>query len=94
LCSRSFVAMARAVSSIVTATSFASRGLVGQPFPVASLGIGRRERLPCNSESIASTFGRGCRSLAQGVHDEADNCDADTGIGDVKGRPGIGKTNM
>jgi hypothetical protein len=42
LCSRSFVAMARAVSSIAfTVTSFALRGLVGQPFPVASLGDGQ-----------------------------------------------------
>jgi hypothetical protein len=61
------------------------------------LGIGRRERLPykvCSRESIASIFGRGGRFLAQGMNDEADHCDTDAGIGDVEGRPGIGKTNM
>src|SRR6266480_6115210 len=54
-------------------------------------------RLPYNSawrESIASVFGRGGRFLSQGMNDEADNCDTDAGIGDVEGRPGIGKANM
>jgi hypothetical protein len=65
LCSRSFVAMARAVSSIAfTVTSFALRGPVGQPFPVASLGIGRRERLPYNFVSALFTLDAGfCRKV-------------------------------
>ena len=36
----------------------------------------------------------GRRSLAQGVNDEANHRDTDTGIGDVEGRPRIGKANM
>ncbi len=28
-------------------------------------------------------------ALAERMHDEADHCDADAGVGDVKGRPGI-----
>src|SRR5437762_14245431 len=86
-CWRSFAAMVRAVPSIVTATSFALCSLVGQPFPVASLGSA--ERTPalqfCWRESIASIFGRGQRSLSQGMNDEADHRDTDAGIGDVEG---------
>ena len=63
-CSRSLAAIARAVSSIVTVTSFALRGLVGQPFPVASLAIGRRERLPYNFVSALFTLDSGfCRKV-------------------------------
>src|SRR5437588_13057250 len=75
LCSRSFAAMVRAVSSIVTVTIFALRSLVGQPLPVATLGIGRRERLPykfCVRESIGFSFGGGRRFLSQGMKDDAD----------------------
>ena len=88
--------MARAISSIVTVTSFALRGLVGQPFPVATLGdrqAGAPALQVCSRESIASIFG-GSRFLSQGMNDEADHCDTDAGIGDVEGRPGIGKANM
>src|SRR5438552_4699044 len=87
-CSRSFTAMLRAVPSIVTATSFALCSLVGQPFPVASLGIGKPERLPCNSAGanqslLPSAVDSGF--LAQGMNDEADHRGTDAGIGDVKG---------
>src|SRR5438132_4188652 len=101
-CSRSFAAMVRAVPFIVTVNSFALRSLVGQPFPVASWGSAgglpaRRERLPLPfywRESIASTFGRGQRFLAQGMNDEADHRDTDAGVSDVESRPRIGKANM
>ena len=94
--------MVRAVPSIVTVNSFALRSLVGQPFPVASFGIGRRasgsQRAPALPfywrESIASTFGRGQRFLAQGMNDEADHRDTDAGVSDVESRPRIGKANM
>src|SRR5439155_9459840 len=90
-CSRSFAAMVRAVPSIVTVNSFALRSLVGQPFPVASFGVGRRACGPLRPgaflvycrESIASTFGRGQRFLAQGMNDEADHSDTDAGVSDV-----------
>jgi hypothetical protein len=44
--------------------------------------------------SIAPTFARGRRFLAQGVEDKADDCDADAGVGDVEGGPRIGKANV
>jgi hypothetical protein len=89
--------MARAVSSIAfTVTSFALRGRVGQPFPLAAWD--RQAGAPAlqvwSRESIASIFGRGGRFLSQRMNDEADHCDTDAGIGDVEGRPGIGKANM
>src|SRR6266581_3966263 len=101
-CSRSFAAMVRAVPSIVTVTSFALCSLVGQPFPVARSV--RQAGLPaCRAiqlgESACPTIlcprclGRG-RFLAQGMNDEADHRDTDAGIGDVEGRPRVGKANM
>src|SRR5437762_8217603 len=97
--------MVRAVPSIVTATSFALCSLVGQPFPVASLGESagglpaRRERLPCNLAAergrLRSITLRGDhRFLSQGMNDEADHRDTDAGIGDVEGWPRVGKANM
>ena len=34
------------------------------------------------------------RFLSQGVNDKADDCDTDAGVGEVEGRPRIGKANM
>ena len=81
--------MARAVFSIVKLHR-SSRRAVGRYTEPPVCHLRARERL----RSIAPTFGRGRRFLSQGVNDEANDCDADAGIGDVEGWPRVGEANV
>ena len=78
--------MARAVSSMGE-ESFIVK--VAAAHRTARFAIFVRGRL----RSIAPTFGSR-RFLPQGVNDEADDGDANAGIGDIEGWPRVGKANV
>ena len=78
--------MARAVSSMGEESFIV---MVAAAHRTARFAIFVRGRL----RSIAPTFGSR-RFLPHGVNDEADDGDANAGIGDIEGRPRVGKAKV